>query len=826
MLRDASFSQVHLEQYSSVFPQFDDYYHQRHIPNFNSAPECGPSPKDRGSIAPSDIYIKESISLSKLVIPDKNFPRESDQRSIANQFSESEFQTYQNENQASDYERLYFHELNRNKNLEEDRKVLKETLEKMKIDKDSQRQNYEDFIKQLDNEIQFLKNYEVRYNEVSDKHNKAEEEVARKTAEIEKLKKKGNRHDLDPILNEMRSKLERLNKEKVELLDNMLISRNQINELNTKIYVSKPTDDQDRKHKPVRRLKMPPDHVLTNSYTNIDVPYTLLNQAEKQRYDIPDQEVNFDSNTNGRNPKLNPEVYSNPPERPSGPKNYHSSNKNSQIWGTEANFSKSPFLPNPLIRKNVQSTPKLDDIDDKTSLQLGNNFKKPEKPFLKNSPLNSQFFPSVIEVDPANPDNKMTSLGSEKKSIAQSFLKPTQTLSSQTKKADSQKGEFTENIATNPLTNHAAYSNDDYFNSSPEFTQFKPQGKIESRPVEPFRQDAYSQSIPQEPPQPTYFQSGLPQTNVNNSNIYHSVNFANPTIELPYTSRVSYSPYRSSIIRETVTSKLPTTTIVHDPYCPNCLRVFPRTCSRVITPVHSNMYTSDIITHPTTRVSTSYYNPIGTSYSYLPITNAYSSVRSPSPRVSYRTRVSIDRPYPSVITTKSRVQSPIYRTTYRRSISPDPAFLRNTTTVYKVNNDPIDIRQSVNTLNYSSSFVQNKKPAEVKPPTPIYSDSQYRSPENQTSEYKSTSIRTTVSNSNPNGAYLNIQNSYSPRNVTSDERPWTQTSPVTETGVYSKTYQPPRDSYTSQSYNIRTNALPVTSMTDFRIPDDQSRYNY
>lgn len=95
----------------------------------------------------------------------------------------------------------------------------------------SQQNAYDFYINQLNSEIQTMREFERKYRIAVDRNAKMQEELYRKIAEAEIYKQAEKSVDYSCLVRDNQEKLRQLNIEKLDLLDCMIASQSQINEL-------------------------------------------------------------------------------------------------------------------------------------------------------------------------------------------------------------------------------------------------------------------------------------------------------------------------------------------------------------------------------------------------------------------------------------------------------------------------------------------------------------------------------------------------------------------------------------------------------------------
>lgn len=245
--RDTLSSWSRLESPRQEFALYNDYHQQRNIPNQVEHRETQPSPINRPAKAVHPPLSESSSSKLRMIVPEPVTFKESARTILftPNFATAKHAQGFQEP--AKNVHQLYAEERSRNNELEEERHCLQMELARLQMDKKATQQGYEEYIRRLEQEVQFLKSFEEKYDKADEQQRNTQLQLSRKTAELQILAESGKLSNSDVLVNEMKEKLRKLNAEKLQLLDNMIFSRNEINELNHKVYItpqSLPTDSK------------------------------------------------------------------------------------------------------------------------------------------------------------------------------------------------------------------------------------------------------------------------------------------------------------------------------------------------------------------------------------------------------------------------------------------------------------------------------------------------------------------------------------------------------------------------------------------------------
>lgn len=766
-------------------PFCNDYYLQRNIPCYHPSMELLPASKDK--ISPLVEFPLANNMFFTFFPKSRNQERlisaQPTDRSFVDGLHESGLRISPSELMPSDFERLYLIELNRNKTLEEDQKCLKDVLEKLKSEKQSQKQEYEQFIKQLENEVKFYKGFENRYQDAVTKYQSAEQELTRKTAQIDRFKKEGITHESETIMNELRARLKKLHQEKMDLLDNMVVSRNQITELNNKIYLSKKAQDSYNNFNGAAEVpkQNPSNEVhLENLYIKkISNPETLNKPIEVKggvlpegetinepmRLAKPRKEVNKHSSLPDAelmdSIKKNIDVQQfqlfNKPHVSIDPFNsFENSPKFKDSLGTPNKLPKSdtiivdrsnpndvlnnsdynheqtidnPFAP-PRNNRAYRNQPNVES-DPRTSID-NDMIQRPTNStnFSQNNPGKSSNYPNYGQETPNGYDRPQ-------------YRRP----SSQTYPDQSLNYGYGNNNAPYVRTQTSVRAQSPGAkNSAPNVSQNYSYQYYTERPVSSTMQGADNNY-------PTTSSTRISPVQTN----YITRRIVSPTkvimkepITLPerqsITSVTHTYPLRTSITRRTI-SPLPVTTIIHEPQCPNCRRsLADGRLSRSRDGTNSASIKEPIKTtitrtinqpyEPLTRSVTEFPskimgNPVAiTSYTALPTTN-YSNIINPAPERTSIHRIIENNPPRVSYKSGVSIDRPVATSTTRTRVvhspihqrtyspSPDPDLKVSNTKVYKVSYDTIPVSQSDVPLTYSKNQTDFKKQKQPEVITPI-----------------------------------------------------------------------------------------------------------
>ena len=766
-------------------PFCNDYYLQRNIPCYHPSSELLPAAKDRKSPLIS-FPLANNLFLTffpKSRNPERLISAQPTDRSLVGELIESGLRNSPSELMPSDFERLYLIELSRNKTLEEDQKCLKDVLEKLKSDKLSQKQEYEQFIRQLENEVQFYKGFESRYQDAVTKCQNAEQELTRKTAQIDRLKQEGQTVESEEITNELRARLKRLHQEKMSLLDNMVISRNQITELNNKIYLSKKAQEDPKNFNDAAELPKinTSNRVhLENVYIKkISNPESLNKPIEVRGGVLPDGETVNEfmipakprRDVNKHSPMPDSELMDSIRNKIDVQK-FQPNNKPSLFIDPFNSFENSPRIKDSLRSPKKQQNTNTVIVDTSNPNDMLNNSEHENilnNPFA--APRNNRAYRDQpnIESDPRTSIDNETN--GQPTSSSNFFQKHPEFLSN-----DRNNGQGApQNFNSNPYRRPSAQNFSDqpltynYGTNNPAYPRPQANARVQSpapRDYNPQVSQNYSYQYSTDRPVSSpnkVADNSYPATSTTRLSpaqiTYTTRRIGSPTrvivkdpVVLPERRSIvsvtdSY-PLRTSITRRTV-SPLPVTTIIHEPKCPNCSQSMTNGRISRSRDGTSSISLKEPIRTTLTRVSTLPLEPLNrsitelppryntntvttTSYSALPA-NYYSTISNNAPertsihkiietnppRISYKSGISIDHPAVSSTTKTRVVHSPIHQRTYSRSPSADRNFKANNTKVYKISHDNIPLSQSEVPLSYSKNQTDFKKQSQPEIVTPI-----------------------------------------------------------------------------------------------------------
>lgn len=201
------------------------YYAERHIVDYRP---ISPTLQDT-----PDYSSKTVPALPNLTVMQSNLHNKSSQMSLVEKSRRSDSRSVKTGSHI-EFERLYYVELEKNKNMEVQLHQLREINERLTIDKKSLKEHYEEFIRQLQGEVQSSRSIESKYNTVDTRRRVVEEELHKLKVELE-LIKQTHGHGDDDVVDELRDRIRTLNDEKMELLNTLKSNKTEVNNLRAQI---------------------------------------------------------------------------------------------------------------------------------------------------------------------------------------------------------------------------------------------------------------------------------------------------------------------------------------------------------------------------------------------------------------------------------------------------------------------------------------------------------------------------------------------------------------------------------------------------------------
>lgn len=134
----------------------------------------------------------------------------------------------------NNFEKKYYIEVEKNKNLLNQMNQFKQVNNQLVEDKDAIKGHYEAFIKRIQNDFDSVKGFEGKYNAVDLQRRKLEEEVEKLRIELSLLKEEKNGAEGGTI-DELRQRIQKLNKEKMELMNSLKLNKTEINNLRIEV---------------------------------------------------------------------------------------------------------------------------------------------------------------------------------------------------------------------------------------------------------------------------------------------------------------------------------------------------------------------------------------------------------------------------------------------------------------------------------------------------------------------------------------------------------------------------------------------------------------
>lgn len=133
------------------------------------------------------------------------------------------------------FEKKYYVELEKNKNLENYIKQMNKVNNQLTTDKEVIKGHYEEFIARLQADLQNAKVFENKYNGVDLQRRKLEEELNKLRIELNMLQKGDENNNGNETLDELRLRIQTLNKEKLELMNSLKVNKKEIHNLRKEI---------------------------------------------------------------------------------------------------------------------------------------------------------------------------------------------------------------------------------------------------------------------------------------------------------------------------------------------------------------------------------------------------------------------------------------------------------------------------------------------------------------------------------------------------------------------------------------------------------------
>lgn len=201
------------------------YYAERHIVEYK--------PLIPGQNDIPDLSTKPVPFLPGSLVNNSQLQNRSFQQSIMERSRKSEVRAFKTVTQI-EFERLYYAELEKSKNLENQIVQLREANKRLHTDKRMMSEQYEEFIKQLQNEIQSSKLMESKLTNADAKRRATEEELHKLRVELD-LIKHNHGHSDEEMIGELRLMIKTLSQEKVDLLNSLKNNKTEITTLKAQI---------------------------------------------------------------------------------------------------------------------------------------------------------------------------------------------------------------------------------------------------------------------------------------------------------------------------------------------------------------------------------------------------------------------------------------------------------------------------------------------------------------------------------------------------------------------------------------------------------------
>lgn len=193
-----------------------------------------------------------------------------------------------------DFEKLYYLELEKNKNLQKQVSHLENAQNRLHSDKTEIKRYYEDFIEQLKTDLSNAKSFELSTTEL-DKRNRALETELHKTRIELKMLKNVNENGSDAALNDLRKRIRVLNDEKMKILNTLDVKQIEVNKLNSMLenFQTKNNDFKEKNLFELRNVK----HQLELKDKDLENFRRDLVQKEKQTFVIKVRDAEIDDLT-------------------------------------------------------------------------------------------------------------------------------------------------------------------------------------------------------------------------------------------------------------------------------------------------------------------------------------------------------------------------------------------------------------------------------------------------------------------------------------------------------------------------------------------------
>lgn len=147
----------------------------------------------------------------------------------------------------SNYERLYYEQINHTKEIENELKSFRDVLHKVKIDNDTTKINYEEFIANLQLENQRLKASETRVVQLESQKRRLEDDIKKITTE-NKLMRQEHEESNSKLLEELKAKIRYHNQERMECLSQVDHHQEEIQELRDQLETMVLDHSSERSH--------------------------------------------------------------------------------------------------------------------------------------------------------------------------------------------------------------------------------------------------------------------------------------------------------------------------------------------------------------------------------------------------------------------------------------------------------------------------------------------------------------------------------------------------------------------------------------------------
>ena len=188
------------------------------------------------------------------------------------------------------FEKKYYVELEKNKNLENYIKQLNKVNNQLTTDKEVIKGHYEEFIARLQTDLNNAKAFENKYNGVDLQRRKLEEELNKLNIELNMLKK-GDESNGNETLDELRLRIQTLNKEKLELMNSLKVNKKEVYNLRKEIkqlstISNDATDRNSQEVEKLRNLLLVKENKISQLLNHSDNQNELVDKLDDKNKEI------------------------------------------------------------------------------------------------------------------------------------------------------------------------------------------------------------------------------------------------------------------------------------------------------------------------------------------------------------------------------------------------------------------------------------------------------------------------------------------------------------------------------------------------------------